>query len=131
MFQRCKHWGKEGWIHLLGYIAMLVLYICSRFSREDEQSQHCYVGYTSKCVCIHASFSPVVVRVNSGPPDQHQASIVRCLLGSPHSRRQGGSSFNTNQYTLVQLCIKFGVFSRNLNDYLKILLKSAALIHRL
>ena len=34
------HWGTEAWIqtHLLGYIAMLGLYIL-----EDVQSEHCYV----------------------------------------------------------------------------------------
>ena len=37
------HWGREAWIqtHLPGYIVILERYI--RFTREDVQSEHCYV----------------------------------------------------------------------------------------
>ena len=48
-----KHWGTEAWTqtHLLGYIAMLGLYIPSRESLERMYSPSIAM-YPSKCVCI-------------------------------------------------------------------------------
>ena len=53
---RSVHWGTEAWIqtHLLGYIAMLGLYILSRDSLERMYSPSIAM-YPNKCVCIHAS----------------------------------------------------------------------------
>ena len=47
------HWGTEAWIqtHLLGYIAMLGLYIL--------QSEHCYVPYQ---MCLYPRFCPPVLQ---------------------------------------------------------------------
>ena len=68
---RCVHWGTEAWIqtHLLGYIAMLGLYILSRermyspsiamypSQREDVQSEHCYAPQQ---MCLYPRFCPPV-----------------------------------------------------------------------
>ena len=50
--------------------------------------------------------------------------VENVLKRAPTLQLQGGSLTNKDQYTLVQLCAKFGAFN-------KILLKSAVLIRRL
>ena len=100
---RWSHWGTVAWIltHLLGYIAMLGLYILSRESLERMYSPSIAM-YPSKCVCIHASVPQCIewFAMSTQQAQKHLYNI--CTKSSQRLRRW--SSF-------VQMLHKWCVFA--------------------